>query len=85
MGISISGRASLISFRFPPKNFSSVSMDTAEAPALAYPGTISSARALRWIHPLEGDRRLNSAMIPLEELFKASLSDRCLTVVSKLF
>ena len=45
MGTSTKGRAVRISFRLPPKNFSSVRIERAEAPAARYDGTISSGLA----------------------------------------
>ena len=76
MGTSTKGRAVRISFRLPPKNFSSVRIERAEAPAARYDGTISSGRASCLIHPLDGERRLNSAIIPESEEANARFIER---------
>lgn len=76
MGRFIKGRTVRMSRRVPPKNISSVRMETAEAPEAAYAGTISSGRAFSFIHPLEGDRRLNSAMMPVGEEAMACFMER---------
>ncbi len=47
----------------------------AEAPPCSYAGAISFTRALRFIHPRDGERRLNSAMIPVDDDMSASRID----------
>lgn len=68
IGSSVNGRMVCKSFSRPPKNSWSVSTEMPEAPACSYPGTIIAGSAPGAIHPLDGERRLNSAMIPVGEV-----------------
>ena len=67
MGRTTVGRAARISFSEPPKYVSSVSMERAAAPACWYSAGIREASAACLIQPFEGERRLNSAMMPVAE------------------
>ena len=71
IGLLTSGRAIRISRKEPPKYFSSVRMEIAEAPAASYAAGICSASAASYIHPLDGERRLNSAIMPVVEAASA--------------
>ena len=67
IGMETSFRASETYSSFPPKYFASVRIDSAEAPPEAYEGTTSFGEMSWWIHPRDGDLRLNSAMMPEPE------------------
>ena len=54
VGMSTSGRAVRMSRNEPPKNFASVRMEMAEAPAASYAAGISSALAVSYIQPFRG-------------------------------
>ena len=53
-----------MSFSVPPKKVSSVRLERAEAPLVSYLAGLIAASVSAFIQPLEGDFRLNSAMIP---------------------
>ena len=71
MGRVVSGRAVVRSPSLPAKKASSVRMERAAAPAASYWGVTSSGRASRLIQPFDGERRLNSAMMPVGEAARA--------------